>query len=403
MLENLVDPALKVFGQTVDHLTNAAARSALAPDSLVQVSQPARVEPICLIDQRAQSLAYIPDVMQSLTSLFTGYYLQAVALSCNVGRVNVIKLLDRLSPKRLGWAGHLNAEASREIAMASYESPAFGYKLPDFSQESLGLEGAGGKYSDAFNDYLLKGYDKAIGEDPTKKDKESKDSGGVVKANKDLSSVMSESVNLSVGKLIEVTIEDNGAKATIPVTIRLLATILDPKTLVHILSDNSRNTGFVERYHGWKSGELRFWKDLVLCQDLIAEHRNAMIKDSSNIYADMMARRRTNAQAAALTAIPSSATASNLVVITSESAKELERQLGGRLKDFKVRKRVFDATYLMIVAVVDPEWEHITFYTNGIEAATTLSVAEIKTSNKGTGPDVMEILKAFQMGSSAHL
>jgi hypothetical protein len=380
MLSNIVLTPLELVGKVADHVSDFAIRAGRQTlegnDTLVKVSQVARVEPITLIDRRAQALPGIADVMQSLNSIFAGYYLQAVNLSMPVGRVNVIKMLDRLSPERLGWSEHLFNAVTPALSEAGVGVESM--KLPDFSQKDLG-----------FSFGLEDARAESGGRTPLS-----------ANMGKGLSAAASESVNLSVGKMLEVTVQDGGSKAVLPISVRLLATILDPQTLIHILSDNSRDTGFVERWHGWRSGELKFWRDLIFCQDLIDEHRLAGMKDSSNVHQDIMARRRNNAKAALASGIPSAATASNLAVVTTDTIKELERNIGGRFKDYNVRQRVFESTLLMIVAVYDPEWDHVTFYTNGIATATSLSMAEIKSSNKGSGPDVMDILKAYSLGSS---
>lgn len=383
---------LELVGKITDHLTDLAGRqiASAGTNSLIQVSQPARVEPITLIDQRAQQLPYMTDVMNSLTSMFSGYYLQAVSMLCDVGRVNVIKLLDRLSPNRLGWSEQLFSKLGGNSSMESYAP----YLLPDFRQPDLGFEAVD------IGEAVRSAAEKA-GEL-----EDSKNNGTSLRAgvSKDLNAVINESVNLSVGKMLEVSIDSNGSKATFPISVRLLSTIIDPQSLVHILSDgSSATTSFAERVHAWRSGEKRFWADLILCQDLIKEHRKALVNDKSGVYNDLLERRKNNARAAVISGQPSVATASNLVVITQETAKELERRIGGQLKDFSTRKRVFDSTYVMIMAVIDPEWEHITFYSNGISTPTKLSISQLKSSNKGTGPDVMDILKAFQLGSSPAL
>lgn len=381
---------LELVGKITDHLTDLAGRQLRDhnADSLIQVSQPARVEPITLIDQRAQQLPYITDVMNSLSSIFSGYYMQAVSLLCNVGSVNVIKLLDRLSPSRLGWTDQVFAKLGGNRPSMEMMAPLL---LPDFRQPDLGFESA--DVGEAVKGAMQNAKDLATEETGSK--------GFRIGVSKDLNPAINESVNLSVGKMLEVKIDSNGSSAVFPISVRLLATIIDPQSLVHILSDGSSATNsFMERIHAWRAGDKRFWADLILCQDLIAEHRKALMNDKSNVYADMLARRKNNSRAALISGEPSVATASNLVVITQESAKELERRIGGQLKDFAVRKRVFDSTYVMIMAVIDPEWEHITFYSNGISTPIKLSINQLKTSNKGTGPDVMDILKAFQLGSA---
>ncbi len=52
----------------------------------------------------------------------------------------------------------------------------------------------------------------------------------------------------------------------------------------------------------------------------------------------------------------------------------------------------------MIIAVVDREWERVTFYTRGMAAATDLSFKEIKSANKGKGPDILDLMKSFNQG-----
>jgi hypothetical protein len=67
------------------------------------------------------------------------------------------------------------------------------------------------------------------------------------------------------------------------------------------------------------------------------------------------------------------------------------------------REAIFKKTYLMIVAVIDKEWERVTFYTRGIATATQLGSHDLKAANKNTGPDIAQILQAYQLGSSPSL
>ena len=89
---NDVVTGLALAGKLTEVMRNSTS------DSLIEYTKPTRVEPLVLMDARVTKLDVAPDIMQSLTSLFSGYYLQAVALSVNVGRVDVVKLLDKLNP-----------------------------------------------------------------------------------------------------------------------------------------------------------------------------------------------------------------------------------------------------------------------------------------------------------------
>lgn len=369
-----ITTGIDMAGKLAD--TMRAAKS----DSLIEYTQPARVEPIVLMDQKVVGLPYTGDVMQSLTSLFSGYYLQAVALSVNVGRVDVIKLLDKLNPKRNPMDNLANnqyiTDGVSKVVGSLESAQSYAFKLP-VPGETVSIEGFS---FEAAEDDSSSGHL----------------SGQAMRSQQ----LLQEMTNLSVGKLLEVEVEDGGKRAVFPISVRMIVSGIGPKELVHTLSQGSKNTGMKERYHLWRSGQLEFMRDLVMCQDLIESHKNTLLKDSSGIYEEIRRRRRGNKLSAIFSAQPSVATASNIIVMSKESAKNLEREIGGRLKDFRTREKIFKETYTMIMVVIDPDWDHVTFYHRSIELPTELSVKELQATNKSKGPDVAEILKAYQMGNS---
>lgn len=404
-------------------------------DSLVRFTRSTRVEPIALVDQRLVHLPYMGDVMQTMSSIFLGYYLQAVSLAVNVGRINVIRLLDALNPHRdvadasaMFLADSLAGKAprflsnesymfglpsmesvddayrqqavtavkQREALKASMESPVseeekdWGDAFVAIDQAKDAIKNNPGLH--AAKDYLQGDAGKLINDGSIK---------GSAGADDKLQKLVTEATNLSVGKLVEVTIQDGDKKASFPIMVRIISTIVNGPTLVHILSDQSRWYATAkERFHLWRAGQLEFIRDIVLCQDLIDEHRRALLNDKSGAYKEILDRRAGNAVASTLTGSPSIATASNIVVLSKQSAKEIEQATGGRFSDVKFRTRLFDRSYVMLMAVIDPEWEHITIYHRGIALPTEMMLKELKATNKGTGPDISEILKAYQLGQS---
>ncbi|MNQ00159.1 hypothetical protein D3C85_128020 [compost metagenome] len=348
--------------------------------SLIEYTQPTRVEPIVLMDEKITSLPYAGDVMQSLTSLFSGYYLQAIALSVNVGAVDVIRLLDKLNPKRNVADNVINGVSNGVATVVSMESAeAYRFRLPvPGRSDGLGT---------------LNASLESVGD---------KDVAPVTTASpgRDTVKMLGELTNLSVGKMLEVQIESEGNRATFPINVRLICSGIGSKELVHILSVGSKNISVKERFHAWRAGQLEFVRDLLLCQDLIDSHKKTLAKDPTGLYEEIRKRRAGNSVSAIFSGQPSVATASNLIVMSASSAKELERTVGGRLKDFRTREKIFKETYCMILAVVDPDWEVVTFYHRSLAIPTELSVKELAVSNKGKGPDVAEILKAYQLGNS---
>lgn len=318
--------------------------------SLIEFTQPARVEPIVLMDQRAMALPYASDILQSLASTFTGYYLQAVALSTTINGASVIRELDRLNPRRDPVGTFLGQLDDLNVDTQSYELPR------EFGQVSL--------------------------------------------ENKENREAVDKATNLSVGKYIEVKIKHDDKEAILPVMVRLIVAGMAPQTLVHTLAVGGGERSLKERWHSWRAGQLEFIRDLVLCQDLLQKHRKDLIDDPSGYYNNAVSRGRKNTLSGALSGNTSVSTASSIFVITDKTRMELESQLGGKLEDFRTREELFKTTYGMIMAVIDPEWEQVTFYHQSIDTPTELSVRDIKSANKGTGPDIMDILKAFQLGQA---
>jgi hypothetical protein len=221
---------------------------------------------------------------------------------------------------------------------------------------------------------------------------------------RDMMKDLKELANLSIGKMFSVDYTDGLHKTSVPISIRLMASSLPSASLVHILSIGSKDdTSVKERYHAWKAGRLEFIRDLCLCQDLIDAHRKNLMADKDGIYTNIIKRARGNMISGIVSANPSIATASNLAIISSNTAEKLELHLDGSLKQFSIREKVFKNTYLMILAIIDDQWGRVTFYHRGLHLPTEVSIKDLKAANKGSGPDVSDILKAYQLGNNPSL
>lgn len=222
----------------------------------------------------------------------------------------------------------------------------------------------------------------------------------------DANKTLNEVSNMAVGKVLDVVIsikngqgEKGGSeKITVPVTVRLTPAILSDNNITSILVFNKEDNSFSERFQAWRAGRISFIKDLIFCQDLIDAHKKALMEDNDGVYSEMI-RRATNAKVGGLaTKNPSLVSASNLFVISEKIAEDVERKLGGRLSNANVRNTMFQNTYAMIIVVIDRGRELLTFYQRGMAQSATFSLREIKTASKGKGPDIMDLLKAMNMG-----
>ena len=445
-------------------------------DSLIEYTQPARIEPIVMIGGDCLFTEALPLVQQSVLSLFAGYYLQAVAINASVGKVSVHKTLDKLNPSRsasatvLSGSSWIMAQEAYRDRLPTFNDPrtkndqvAFealdrdqianaqlelNYKTFDlneskyFYERGLKEDDVKRRIVEADRNYELNlkkfdaeradqlrreelerqkivadkdkdsflreqariGNDNAAARLKIDQDRYNDDkSRSSLSFGKDTTRDLKELADLSVGKIFMVDIEDGLHRLQLPVSIRLMASSLPPKQLVHILSHDSKDTSVKERFHAWRSGRLEFWRDIVACSDLIDAHRDTIMKDKTGIYSDILKRNRTNQFAALLSGDPSIATASNIAIISDDTASQIEDEIGGRLHNFKTRQKIFAKTYLMFLVVIDKQYERVTFYHRGINQATELGVRDLKASQKGNGPDVSDILRAYTMGQNPRL
>lgn len=343
-----------------------AVGSHLKTSSLVSATSVARVEPIVIVDKDCLFLEYLPDILQSTQSIFVGYWLQALSLITNVGDVNVGRVLDKLNPNRkVDTNGFLETIVKAGIGKENYTyaSESMKYKLPTIAMEAKG-------------------------------DKGDKD-GSIAKVDN-----VAELANLSVGKLINVTIKNNGQEAVIPISFRLMVNTLPPASCVQLLSQGSVDLSFSERWFKWRAGRISFIKDLVFCQDLIREQKRTLMTDKDGVYSEIAKRAKNSKLASFFSKNPSLAEASNIVVISEETAMQLRVKHNLNLDNFKDRQKIFDKTYAMILVVIDRNYERVNMYHYGISASTSVGLRDIKVANKGSGPNIMEVLAAFKGGNA---
>ena len=350
--------------------------------SLSSLTSVARVEPLVVVDSSCLHIDFLPDVMQSLQSMFTGYYLQAVSLTADVNNIKVAKVLDRLNPSRNPDVFAFLQDA-RGAWTASQES------LSDHTNWKLAYESYRWRLPVEGNIPAMEAEAKELTRSAAVSDK--------------TTSSASEIANLSVGKLVNVEIKAGDHTLTLPVAIRLLASDMPSSSVIKLMLSGTQNNSFTERYYKWRSGRIEFVRDLILCQDLIKEHKKAIYNDKNGTFTEIMRRAKDNKLSAYMSKQPSLAAASNMYVLSEATAQQLRSESGIDLDNFSERQKIFDTTYGMIIVVVDPEFRRIRFYHRDIRLPSSVGAQDIKGNQKGGGPDIMDILNAYKKGESPSL
>lgn len=340
--------------------------------SILEYTKVTRVEPIALIDHTITHIPEVENVCNTLTAIFAAYYLQGVALSVNVGNIETIRMLEKLNPSR---------DPIENVGLM-FSGENYRSGLPTFDKTNVSQEALQLSLEDEFDSDLFR-------------------SATTDERGENAKNINNVAANLSTGIMLNVTLEQNGDKAVIPISVRLIATPTKPNVLTQMVVEGSNNRTVKERWHGWRSGELGFIRDIVFCQDIIDARKKALMNDESGQYAEILSRKNRNRLSGVLSLTPSVSTASNIMIMSHETAKEIEREARMKWSSAKHRQKVFETAYLMLVAVVDTRYEMVTLYHRGINLPTEISFKELtRSGGKKDNIDINEVLKAYQLGDN---
>lgn len=170
------------------------------------------------------------------------------------------------------------------------------------------------------------------------------------------------------------------------------------------------------RWTKFKAGEISFWKDFILARDIIRKQKKILKQDKHGIILGMMAKQRsslyhwwegilslvTAGQGQSIKGIRGmSHNLANTILITSKATFDRTcRELGMNFENATQRQKFFNKTWSMIVCVVDPLYNTVDMYFNGVDYKGSYNFAMInKVGAKGQDNfDLKEVMSAFSQG-----
>lgn len=423
MFGTIVDATLKLFKKYP-----GVARD-MATSSMTQYTRSTRTEPITMIDSTLTTMSELSDLMVTLTSIYAAMYAQSFSIAINqeIGDIKVLKTLDKINPNRSKTDSLLSGVAgleSNNLQLPDYVNLT-GVEKPVISV-GFGMESNFGVAEDSRNIHGIlhnevapaiaaRGGNGGTSAPATTTSNaaatagDKKDKPVTVKSNSsssvDVESINSFMSNLSTGLLFDVSVEAEGRKVSIPISVRLLANKMPSTMVVSLFHAAVRNQTAKERYREWRAGGISLWSDVILCRDIAREQRKNLIKDTTGMYSEVLRRKASNQGSGLLSGNPSISQISNIIVVSSDTVDAFERASGKKMNNLNVRSLLFKNIQTLIIAVVNRTRETVTLHYHDINVPTTVTFKELtnKSGGKGGSPDVMEILKAYQMGNGINL
>lgn len=384
----VVDPAASRYMTNAPSVSTLVDRLAkgMQVQSLVDINRPARVAPFVQMEDNLQHSEDITTVLQTICSIFSGYYLQAFNWVADPKRVETLKILDSLNPHR-GGAAWVGEDGKSPIGI---------------NKSNIANDVASWVSNESFN--LLTPSNEANEDKPA--------------------SMIYEQNNMAVGKLLCLDLETNSISENtteekeldangnvvstnqrkvsnsqprsqkVYVLVKIAPTLIPQPAIVALYGKLNKPTDTSTRFDLYRSGAIRL-RDLVFGCDLIDQHRYLLATDNSGTYKRIRETRKKNAMAAIKTGTTSMATASNILIISTETERQLARELNGKLSSPRVRNIIFEATYLMLLVVVNEQFGQVTIYTRGMVDPIKSSIRDLKSYEKNKGPDITEVLSTY--------
>lgn len=162
--------------------------------------------------------------------------------------------------------------------------------------------------------------------------------------------------------------------------------------------------GFWRRLAKVYTREIRFFRDFILAMDVVARHNKALKSDKGNVLSDFH-EAKVSKQARRILSILSGVKRNNLansiMVISSDTFKEICDSTSSDLRKANERQRFFDEAYVMLMAVVDTNYNMVEIYYNGIAPHSELPFRAIKQAGSSkSGIDLEALMQTLSRGAA---
>lgn len=213
-------------------------------------------------------------------------------------------------------------------------------------------------------------------------------------------------VNFPSGRIIEVKFAGMGegkGQITINLLLQLHPQFIPSEVAAQFVALNFTPT-VKQRYMQMSAGELSFFSDFLMGQDLRKKRRKALRKDSTGILSDMIERQENNLANAWLKytfVTPEKQNIANTILIFEKAKFDKACSNAGlRWKDANSRQKFFDKTFSMMLCTVDPMFNRIEIYYHGLPTFSVLTFDQVKKSSKIDGLDILTVMKNYSQNTA---
>jgi len=216
-------------------------------------------------------------------------------------------------------------------------------------------------------------------------------------------------ISLPSGRLIEIVFLHPDGKASFSTNmfVQLLPRIIPGQVMEQFLAVNI-SMDIQKRWLQYKTGEINFWKDFVGQMDILIKRKAALKKDKTGDLRDMFDRQRSNffthvanIFGKANKSVQDKKNIANSILIFDK--QKFDRYcLDNNIKfdRFTERQKFFSRAYALFVITIDPMYNRVTMYINGLDAKCEYTYNQMISSSKQEKLSLAELMSAIQQGQA---
>lgn len=338
-----------------------ATYNVLQTGSLSQSAAKTLISPMVAVENTLLHQDYMNDLMTVINLRDIKDALSHLAQQGQVNGIKISDLVDGINPRRAGFLSYAGAE--------SFGRPT---NRPFNFNEIAGQEAKP----------VAAGSEKAERTDK------------LVMVNGKQVSDLTEYQPLAIGRTVEASVTIDGTQLNFPLTFRQTPVPVDSSSIQRIFEAARPEEGWFARVMMYRSKEITS-PEFLMGTDEIKREFNIRRNDLSGYYTEAKDRESKNRMAALRTGMVSMNSAANTIILTAETARNIELEIGVRFDSNgigKIRKSVLANT----IVVVDDGLGLFTFYYAGNNMPETWTQRQITVaSKKDTSMDLASLSKLF--------
>lgn len=213
-------------------------------------------------------------------------------------------------------------------------------------------------------------------------------------------SELTEYSPLAIGRVVVATITGpTGAKLELPLTFRETPMPMSAAQLQNVFSAAKPEEGFFARLSMWLDTSEISGAEFFSGSDINKEKFRVRNEDMTGYFEEMARRDRVNKAQAIRTGVVSMNTMANTFIMSSDTMKQIELQIGRSFLRTSHMGQIFKAVKASRIVICDDRNSVFHFITNGDDIIETFTLKELESkAKKADSADTLEALTRLLAG-----